>query len=422
MLPRERLKTTLNHRQPDRVCVDMGATPVTGIAASALSRLRQALLGGKGYRVRVHEPYQMLGEVDDHLREALGIDVVGVPGPRTLFGFEIGGWKPFTLFDGTEVLVPGGFEVSVEDSGDLLIYPKGDTTAQPSGRMPRGGFYFDTIVRQEPIDEAALDPADNCEEFAPLSAEELQGFADRAAVAAETGCGVVICLPGTGIGDIALVPAPFLKHPRGIRDVEEWYVSTIARRDYLHEVFSRQTAIAEDNIRRLGQVVGPRAQVAMVCGTDFGTQRAPFLSNEMYRELYRPYYRRLNAAVHEHTPWKTFKHSCGSIFELIPDLIEDGFDILNPVQCSAANMDPRTLKREFSDDLVFWGGGVDTQQTLPFGTPDEVYREVRSRIDILNDGGGFVFNTIHNVQATTPVENLLAMFRAISDSGKPMSG
>ena len=110
------------------------------------------------------------------------------------------------------------------------------------------------------------------------------------------------------------------------------------------------------------------------------------------------------------------KHTCGNVFELIPDLIEDGFDILNPVQCSAAQMDPKTLKKEFGQKLVFWGGGVDTQKTLPFGKPEDVYREVRDRIEIFNDGGGFVFNTIHNVQANTPIENILAMFRAIKDS------
>jgi uroporphyrinogen-III decarboxylase len=113
--------------------------------------------------------------------------------------------------------------------------------------------------------------------------------------------------------------------------------------------------------------------------------------------------------------WKTFIHSCGSVYRLIPDFIAAGFDVLNPVQCSASEMDPVRLKREFGRDLVFWGGGVDTQRTLPFGTPEEVYREVRERVAIFNEGGGFVFNTIHNIQGPTPVENLLAMFRALRD-------
>ncbi len=417
MTSRERFEATLNHEQPDRVCVDFGATLVTGISASTLSKLRREVLGESDYRVKVTEPYQMLGEIDEHLLGALGIDVVGLLGRKTLFGFENTNWKPFTLFDGTEVLVPGDFNVTTNDRGDLLIYPEGDTCAPPSGRMPKGGFYFDAIIRQDPIDEDKLDPADNCEEFNLLTDEEVQDFSDRAKqLSAETNHGVIISLPGTGIGDIALIPAPFLKHPRGIRDVEEWYVSTAIRRDYVHEVFTRQTEIALQNILRLAKAVGENAQAAFVCGTDFGTQRGPFISKEAYRELYSPYYRKINRAIHECTNWKTLKHSCGSVYELIGDFIEDGFDILNPVQCSAESMDPRTLKQEFGEKLVFWGGGVDTQKTLPFGTPDEVYEEVRERIEIFNDAGGFVFNTVHNIQANTPVENLLAMFRAIRES------
>lgn len=225
-------------------------------------------------------------------------------------------------------------------------------------------------------------------------------------------------LAGTSLGDVALVPGVFLKNPKGIRDVEEWYVSTVMRQDYIHQVFARQTEIAVRNIERLGKAVGDRVHAAFVCGTDMGTQRGPFMSKETFRELYMPYYKKINGAVHEHTNWKTFKHSCGGIYPLIGELIEAGFDILNPVQCSADGMDPKTLKKEFGRDIVFWGGGVDTQKTLPFGTPDEVYREVRERIEIFNDGGGFVFNAIHNIQALTPVENLLALFRAIGDSNK----
>ncbi len=419
MTGRERLIATLNHTQPDRVCVDMGATAVTGISASALTKLRRAVLGDSDYRVHVHEPYQMLGEVDDALRDALGIDVADVPAPRTMFGFANRGWKPFTMFDGTEVLVSEEFRTRENENGDLLIFPQGDTSVPPSGRMPRGGFYFDSIIRQPPIDEDNLDPADNGEEFQPLSQAEVQYFASQAAVRAKTGnYGITMGLPGTALGDIALVPGPFMKHPKGIRDVTEWYISTAARKDYVHAIFQRQTEIAVANIEKLAQAVGDNVQVAFVCGTDFGTQRAPFISAAAYKELYSPYYKRINAAIHKHTNWKTFKHSCGSIFELIPLMIEDGFDILNPVQCSAENMAPRDLKREFGKDIVFWGGGVDTQKTLPFGKADEVYREVRERIEIFNDGGGFVFNTIHNIQANTPLENLQAMFRAIKDSGK----
>jgi uroporphyrinogen-III decarboxylase len=150
-----------------------------------------------------------------------------------------------------------------------------------------------------------------------------------------------------------------------------------------------------------------------VTGTDFGTQAGPFIAPAAYRDLYLPFHKLVNDWVHAHTSWKTFIHSCGSVIRLLPDFVEAGVDILNPVQLSAAGMDARDLKRRFGERITFWGGGVDTQRTLPFGTPDEVRREVRERIAILSPGGGFVFNTIHNVQAKVPAENLRALYEAV---------
>ncbi|MCX7597835.1 MAG: methyltransferase [Armatimonadetes bacterium] len=417
MTARERLEATLNHCQPDRVCVDFGSTAVTGMHASAVSRLRRAVLGDPDFRVKVIEPYQMLGEIDDELRAALGIDVVGILGRKNLFGFENRDWKPFDLFDGTPVLVPGHFNVREDENGDLLIYPEGDLTARPSGRMPRGGWFFDTIIRQEPIDETRLNVEDNLEEFGPLSEEDLRHFATQAErLYNETSCGIIASIPGTAFGDIALVPAPWMKRPKGIRDVEEWYISTVARRDYVYKVFERQCEIALGNIERLAAVMGDKVQAAFVTGTDFGTQRGLFISPQTYRDLYKPFHAEINRAVHEKTCWRTLIHTCGSVYDLIPDFIEAGFDILNPVQTSAAKMDPVRLKREFGREIVFWGGGVDTQRTLAFGTPQQVYAEVIERIEILGEGGGFVFNAIHNVQGNTPTENILAMFQALADA------
>jgi uroporphyrinogen-III decarboxylase len=154
-------------------------------------------------------------------------------------------------------------------------------------------------------------------------------------------------------------------------------------------------------------------QAVFLTGTDFGTQRGLFISPEAYREMFKPYHTAINTFIHKHSNWKTFIHSCGAISELIPDFIEAGFDILNPVQCSAEGMDARMLKSEFGQEITFWGAAANTQQTLAFGTPEEVYRECCERIEIFGDGGGFVFDAIHNVQANTPTENMLAMFKAI---------
>jgi hypothetical protein len=416
MNSRERLQAALEHRQPDRVPVDFGGTAVTGIHVAAVHRLRQAVLGDAAWRVKVIEPYQMLGEVDAELAAALGIDVAGLIPRRTMFGFENAGWKPFTLFDGTPVLVPENFRTTTDANGDLLIYPEGDPTAPPSGRMPKGYYFFDTIVRQPPVDDDKLNVADNTEEFGLLSAADLAWYQRRITELEAGGRGIILTMPGTAFGDIALVPAPWMKYPKGIRDIEEWYVSTVARKDYVLEIFEKQCAIGLKNLETLIGLLGDRVQAVFLTGTDFGTQRGLFISPAAYREMYKPYHQRVNKLIHQRCQWKTFIHSCGSVRELLPEFVEAGFDILNPVQCSAVGMDARELKREFGRHLVFWGGGANTQQTLQFGTADEVYRECRERIEIFGAGGGFVFDAVHNVQATTPTANLLAMFKALKDS------
>jgi len=418
MTGRERLQMTLHHRQPDRVAVDFGATAVTGIHVAALHRLRQALIPDPSYRVKVIEPYQMLGEVDPELAEKLGIDVTGLMTRTTLFGFENKEWKPFTLFDGTPVWVPGNFNTTMDANGDLLIYPEGDLSAPPSGRMPKGFHFFDTLVRQPPVDEDALDPSDNTEEFSALSASEIAWYRQRAIELDAGHSGVLMTMPGTAFGDIALVPAPWMKHPKGIRDIEEWYISTAIRKDYVHAVFEKQCEMGLANLKTLIDILGDTVQAVFLTGTDFGTQRSLFIGVETYRELFKPYHQRITRFIHQHSNWKTFIHSCGAVAELIPDFIDAGFDILNPVQCSAEGMDARMLKREFGKDITFWGAAANTQQTLQFGTPEEVYRECCERIEIFGEGGGFVFDAIHNVQATTPTANMLAMFKAIKGNGK----
>lgn len=417
MNSRERLDAALNHRQPDRVPVDFGATFVTGLHVSIVHQLRQRLLGNPDHRVRVIEPYQMLGEVDDALREALGIDVIGSLARRSIFGTEGRDWKPFTTFDGTPCLIPGAMNLTRAPDGGWYMYPEGDTRVPPSGHMPEGGYFFDAVIRQDPLEDKQLDPADNTEEFGLFGEADLAFYrAKKAWFEERRQCGSILVIPGTAFGDIALVPAPWLKHPRGVRDVAEWYMVTKTRPDFVHRIFERQCEIALQNLETLIGLFGDTIQVALITGTDFGTQRGPFISPQAYRDLYQPYHRRINELIHRRTPWKTFIHSCGSVYQFLPDFIAAGFDVLNPVQCSAVDMEAARLKREFGRDIVFWGGGVDTQQTIARGTPGEVYREVRERIAIFNQDGGYVFNAIHNVQGNTPVENVEAMFRAIRDS------
>lgn len=416
MTSRERVREALNHREADKIPFDLGGSAVTGMQASTVYKLRQALaLDPPGTPVRVVEPYQMLGEIAPDLMDATGIDVACLWGRKTMFGFENGGWKEWRLFDGTPVLVPAGFNTHPEPNGDILLYPEGDATLAPSGRMPKGGYYVDAIVRQPPIDEAALRVEDNLEEFTPLAEEDIEHFRMEAErLYTQTDKALLASFGGTAFGDIALVPAMWLRNPRGIRDIEEWYVSTVSRRDFVVNVFERQCATALANLERLHNAVGEKVAAAFTTGTDFGTQCGPFISRKTYRDLYQPFHKEVNTWIHRHTGWKSFIHSCGSVRGLIPDFIESGFDILNPVQCSATDMDPGALKREFGGALTFWGGGVDTQQTLPFGTPEKVAEEVRARIGEFAPGGGFVFNPVHNVQGGVPIANLMAMIETFN--------
>ncbi|HLA39693.1 MAG TPA: uroporphyrinogen decarboxylase family protein, partial [Candidatus Glassbacteria bacterium] len=349
------------------------------------------------------------------LQRAIGIDFEGVFGRNTMFGFPNYGWKPWRMPDGLEVLVSKDFNTSVDADGNTLIYPQGDTSAPASGRMPSGGYFFDAVIRQEPVDEERLDPADNLEEFGPVSDSDLVHYKNVLQRAKASGRALVATLGGMALGDIALVPAVFLKHPRGIRDVEEWYISLAARRDYVREVFERQTEIALENLPKIYGVLGEEIDVVFICGTDFGTQTTTFCSPTDFRELYLPYYRKINGWIHENTGWRTFKHSCGAVESFIELFIEAGFDILNPVQCSAAGMEPEKLKRRYGGRITFWGGGIDTQRVLPFGRPEEVREQVLRRLEVFSAGGGYVFNSIHNVQARTPVKNLVAMIEALHE-------
>jgi Uroporphyrinogen decarboxylase (URO-D) len=411
---RQQVLDTLNHKQPTRVPMDFGSTMVTGIHVSVVAALREYY--GLEFRpVKVCDPYQMLGLVEEDLARAMDLDVVGVFGPNTFFGFPLDNWKPWRMPDGLEVSVPGGFNTSIDSNGDVLIYPQGDTSVPPSARMPKGGYFFDSIIRQEPIDEDHLNWEDNTEEFQPISDRDLHAIRAGVTEASKTGRAIVASLPNMCLGDIAFIPAPSLKHPKGIRDIAEWYMSLRARRDYVEKIFARETELALANLEKIYAVIGNKVDVVFTCGTDFGTQSSSFCSVQTFRDLWLPYYKQMNDWIHSHTTWRVMKHSCGAVEKFIDSFADAGFEILNPVQCSAAGMDPELLKARHGDRVVFWGGGVDTQKTLPFGTPAEVREQVLRRCEIFSRNGGFVFTTIHNVQARTPVKNLVALLDAVRE-------
>ena len=417
MNSRERVSRILNHQEADRVPLDLGGSGTTGMHVDSIYLLRQELgLDPPGTPVKVIDPFQMLGEIKLDLVAALDVDVLPLGKPITDFGFRLEGWKPWTTFGGTPVLVPEGFNTQPDAHGDIVLYPQGDRSVPPSGRMPKDGIYFDPITRVTNVDEANLKVDDNLEEFVPIADRDLDYLREQADLLyTTTDKAILLSLGGTSFGSFSATTGPALKHPKGIRSVEEWQMSTLTRPEHLIKIFERQCEIGLANFQRIFEAVGNRVAAAITSYTDYGAQNGPFISPQTYRNLYKPFNKMVNDWVHKNTTWKTFTHCCGSVRALLPDFIEAGFDILNPVQTSAARMDPAELKKSFGDELTFWGGGIDTQRVLPFGTPAEVRTMVRDRIKIFGRGGGFVFNPVHNVQARAPIENIMAMYNAVRE-------
>jgi hypothetical protein len=413
---RERISETLAHREPDLIPFDLGGFEATGVHVTTVYNLRQVLgLDGPGTPVKVIEPYMMLGEIKQDLVELLGIDVLSVKRKTNIFGFENSNWKPWR-FHGVPVLVPERFNISERSDGSTVIYPQGDTDAPPCAMMPKDGYYFDSIIHQNMIEDDLLDINENLEEFSVIDNEELVYLENTTAeLYSSSNRALMANFGGTSFGDIALVPGPMLKNPKGIRDVEEWYVSLLTRRDYIYKVFEKQCEIALINLGKIFSVVKNKIAVVVVSGADFGMQTGLFLRPEVYRDLFKPFHIKVNAWIHRNTNWKTFIHTCGSMADLLDDLIEAGFDILNPVQCSASNMEPQMLKKKYGKKLSFWGGGIDSK-TLQMGTALEVKAEIVERMDAFKKDGGFVFSVIHNIQPNIPKENLLTMFKTFEEN------
>lgn len=392
MNSRERVWRAIRHQQADRVPIDLGGTRQSGIAASTYHRLKQQL--GIDSPTRVYDVYQMLAEVERPLLERFGADVIGLNRRDVAFGIRNENYKPWRLFDGTPVEVPGGFEPIREASGDLVLVRDGE----PIARMPEGGFYFDRVEKLPGAAHVELDG------YQPprLSDEDMLHYRAQAEALHQN----------TDFAIVAPLGPPFeLFYGLGTGDFEAWMITLASEPDYVSGLYERLVEAWLDNLRRFVDAVGDRVQIIQV-NDDFGTQHSLFLSIDMFRRQIMPFYKRGLDWIHEHTDMKVLLHSDGAIFPLIPSLIETGFDILNPVQTSAAGMDPVRLKAEFGQQLAFWGGSLDCQKTLPYGTVDEVVREVEQHLQIFAPGGGYVFAPVHNIQAGVPPEHVVAMYEA----------
>jgi uroporphyrinogen decarboxylase len=400
MTSRERVLCALNHRQPDRVPIDLGGTFVSGVAVPAYHRLKKHL--GISSPTQVIDLYQMLAEVERPVLERFGADVVSLQRvyPSVERGFHGDRWKPWELPDGTPVEVPASFHPVRDANGDWVLVKDGI----PYARLPHDGFYFDLIEDSPTLDKSPGAIHLDLDQFHPhlLTDEELEAFhAHAEALCQNTDFAVVL----------PFEPPRQLFRGMGTGGFENWMVTLATDPDYVHALMDRMVTAWLENIRRLYQALGHRVQIFQTFD-DLGTQRAPFISVKMFRELIMPYYKRAFAWIHQHTPWKVLFHSDGALYPLIPSLVEMGVDALNPIQVSAAGMDPARLKREFGGRLAFWGAACDSQRTLPFRTPADVARETEANIRILAPGGGYVCAAVHNIQAGVPPENIVALFDA----------
>jgi len=398
MNSRERVRLAVNHQQPDRVPLDLGSVESTGIAASAYAALKAHLGMHVGKPVRVSDVFQMLADVETEVVERLHVDVVNVPSLKLAFGAHYGRWRRWQAFDGPPLLVPEDFRVVNDGERGYLAVQDGLAVA----RMPKDGFYFDTIERVEGLEPAirgrhALGGVlpDPTKARYPLMTEGELEFARRQArcLFEET--------------DKALMGNPHLNITE-IGSFEDWFILLVTEPNYVADCYGQQAESIIENLALYHEAVGERL-TGLYLGQDFGTQMGEMISPRTFRQLLAPFYQRIFEWVHAHTTWKVFFHSCGSIYRIIPDLIEIGVDILNPIQTRAARMDPAVLKQEFGERLCFWGGGVDVQD-MPFLSVEEVEAQVEARMSALSPGGGFVFCPTHNIQAGTPPENIVAAY------------
>ena len=278
--------------------------------------------------------------------------------------------------------------------------------------MPKNGYYFDdkSFNRGGPLDPQKFRPIrDIPDEHLKLLGRYGRSLYENTDYAI-LGWGFGVCFLG-----LSLITDRANNVTQGLPD--DWMMMLMTEKETCHEMMDRSVEATIRCLALVHQAVGDRCFAWGIASDDSGTQRGEFIRPELWAEMIKPHYRKLCDWIHAHTSWKMFLHSCGSIYHLLPHLIEAGIDILNPVQTSAANMDPARLKREFGDKIVFWGGGCDTQQVLGDATPEEIREHVRERLEIFAPGGGYVFNQVHNIQRNVPPENVVAMFDAAYEFG-----
>ncbi len=393
MNSRERILAAIKREPDDRVPIDFGAMRSTGIMAIAYNKLKKYLGLEHLPQTKVYDVMQQLAEPDLKVVDYLGGDVVQVHRLAPAFRAKINRWREDTLPNGSECLVPESFRPVTLPNGDKVIVQDGREIA----RKPASGLYYE--MTYFPLRDARSSSDIDKMEWPLITPEETTFLIEQAerlrtqtdkAILGEFGGNVLES------GEFHFGWDEFLMRLVTDRKLVEYYLDRLVEWHL-------------ENLELYLRAIGDKIDIIQM-GDDLGTQQGLQMHPEMYRQVIKPRHRKIYQYVHDHTDAKVFLHSCGSIVEVIPDLIEIGVEILNPVQTTAAGMDPATLKKRFGKDITFWGGGCDTQHVLPFGSVEEVRRDVTERLKIFTEGSGYVFTQIHNVLADVEPEKVVAMY------------
>lgn len=414
MTSRERILAAIEHREPDRVPVDLGATPSSGISAMAYGNLVRHLDPGVGVGwPRIYDVVQQLAEPELWVLDRFGVDVLDL---GRGFNLAPGDWYPVTLADGQSGWYPAWFRPEAQEDGSFVARMADGTEV---ARMPSRGAFFDQscypYVEGYPSDFGGLEEAMGRVLWAALAHSPWDHARDPGfwETLRERALGM---RAGTNRALMIVVGCNLFEWGTFLRRMDQFCMDlrleTGRVEALLEALMERHLATLE----RVCRAVGDIADVIRF-GDDLGTNQGPFMAPAMYRALFKPHHARLCAYVKRHSRMKTFLHSCGSIRSLLPDLIEAGFEVINPVQTTCRGMEAEGLKRDFGKDICFWGGGCDTRTVLNRGTPEEVREHVTRRLEVLMPGGGFVFNTVHNILPEVPPQNIVAMMEAVAEFG-----
>jgi len=408
MNSRERVLRAVNFQKPDRVPIDLGAMRASGINAVVYDELKKRM--GINTPTKIHDTMQILAEVEMEVLERLHVDVVPLDvGDAAWVRQNAHKGVKKRLFCGLDVYFQPNTNITVEQDGSWVLR---NADGEALARMPKNGFYFDFIrptMASKRIAPNAFQPRDTVPD------EELNIMAQHAKFLYENtdkailGWGACISLVGLS----ALLADNITQGSLG-----EWLLMLMTEKETAHDMMGRYVDAVIEQIKLYHQSVGSYCFAWGVGSDDAGTQIGEFIAPALFAEMITPHYKRLCDWIHANTNWKTYLHSCGSIYHYMPEFIEAGIDILNPVQISAANMEPERLMKDFGGRIVFWGGGCDTQKVLPLGTPEEIREHIRHNMDIFARGnGGYVFTQVHNIQQNVPVENVEAMLAAAYEFG-----